>query len=106
MAILKAIKTKLEAYTPLGDVSGVARGESDDKTILQQLLQLEVCNTSILRKCYAITIRLEERKALNELRNEILSLLASLEDEGDYDDEDDGNHEDDRPIKKVKTTAE
>jgi SET domain len=100
MAILTAVKTKVEAYIPLGDIPGVTLEANDDRSILQQLLQLQEHNLPILRAIYGITIRLEEKKALHDLRSEVISLLASLDDE-DSDDE-----EGEKPLKKVKTVME
>jgi hypothetical protein len=100
MAILTAVKTKLGAYGPLGDIPGVTTASNDDKAILQQLLQLQEHNVQSLRAIYGSTIRLEEKKALHDLRSEVLSLLASLDDEA-IDDE-----EDETPLKKIKTAIE
>jgi SET domain len=100
MAVLTAIKTKVDAYGPLGDIPGVTMEANDDKSIVQQLLQLKEQNVRTLRAIYGSTIRLEEKKALHDLRSEVLSLLASLDDQGSDDEEGD------KPLKKVKTAVE
>ena len=98
MALLTAYKNKLATYTPLVSVPNVIAEGKDDKEVLQQLLQLENRDKSTLRAIYGITVRLEEIKALEELRNEAIALVASL-------DEEYGNDEDSsisRPNKKIK----
>jgi SET domain len=100
LAILTAIKTKVEAYGPLGYIPGATMEANDDKSVLQQLLQLQERNLQILRAIYGSTIRLEEKKALHDLRGEVLSLLASLDDQGSDDEEGE------KPSKKVKTAVE
>lgn len=98
MAILTAYKNKLATFTPLTGVPGVSAGETDDKAIFQQLLKCDNYDTSTLRAMSGITVRLEEKKGLYALRNEVIALISSL-------DEEEGNDEDAeglRPSKKMK----
>ena len=101
MAILTAIKKKLATYKPLATVPCVQVDETDDKALLQQLLKLDNRDVSTLRAMYGITVRLEEKKGLEELRNEVIAVISSLdeEEEGDDDNEDDMKA---RPTKRVK----
>ena len=86
MAILTAYKNTLKKFRPLSGVPGVSVEETDDKAILQQLLSIEKHDNSTLRAMYGITIRLEEKKGLEELRNEVITLISSLDEEGDEED--------------------
>lgn len=88
MAILTAVKNKLAAYKPIQRIPRVEIGDaSDDGVVLRQILKVPKPSTSILRAMYGIAVRLEEKQALKELRNELISLLASLDEDEDEDTE-------------------
>jgi len=106
MAILTAIKTKMETYQPLTKVcSDIVEVEAtEDKAILEAMLSLEHRDLSTYRALYGIAVRLEEKHSLEELRNEVLAIIAALDND---DGEEEENVEGDlktRPSKKVKSS--
>ena len=102
MAILTAIKKRLEAYTPLKGVPGVEDEDMiDDKAILKSLLEMKKHSTSTVRAMYGLTIRLEEKKGLEELRNEVVAVISCLDEE--EEDEEEDIEEENHSAKKQKT---
>lgn len=108
MSILTAIKKRLAAYKSIKcDFPGVEEENMiDDKAILKALLRLNEHNSRSTRAMYGLTVRLEEKKGLEELRNEVVAVIACLDDEEAEDGDDamdETPYDSVRPTKKQKT---
>jgi len=96
-SLLQVVRDRQSEYTSLDksryvDLLGIPCEGTDDSTLLTELIEYrnqhamkEDDATSIRRSIYGLTVRLEEKLSLQELRKEVLVLLTILDETDETD---------------------